>query len=214
MNEWVRRATCRDDGAIDFVGVRTEPEDFSTIFRRARSGDGNAMAALWNSLEDEILAGVKKRSGPVVLREKSPEDIVQDLFGEISRSIAAMPDNLDRKTFLARVLGRARFRILDAAKGVAKRPKQNEADLEMLARHLTGTGVVTRGDDIRRIRESVDKLPTIFAEFIRLHVFENRGLPEIAEMLGVPVGTLRKRHLRAIKLLRELLTPPPVDGRG
>lgn len=193
------------------MGVRTEPEDFSTIFRLARSGNRDALASLWKSLESEILAGVKKRSGPLVLFEKSPEDIVQDLFGEISRSIFAMPENLDRKTFLARVLGRARFRILDAAKSVAKRPTIAAVDLERLAQQLSGTGVVTRGDDLRRIEAAVDKLPSALAEFIRLHVYENRGLPEIEKILDVPVATLRKRHARAIELLHALLASPTRD---
>ena len=55
------------------------------------------------------------------------------------------------------------------------------------------------------IREAVDRLPEPFGEAIRLRVIDQRSYEEIADIQGVPVGTVRSRLSRGRALLNEQL---------
>ena len=55
------------------------------------------------------------------------------------------------------------------------------------------------------VRGAVEKLPDHYREVIVLHNLEGLSLAEIAEVLEVPVGTVKSRRAKALSLLRHLL---------
>lgn len=67
-------------------------------------------------------------------------------------------------------------------------------------------------DDL--IRESVDRLPEPFRQSLILAYFQGLKYREIADILGVPVGTVKSRVFTAITRLQELLNAaiPPTDA--
>lgn len=69
-----------------------------------------------------------------------------------------------------------------------------------------------------RIERSVGRLPDKLREAWVLAVTQGLPYPEVAEILGIPVGTVKSRMFQAVRLLREDLAPyageePPCDVR-
>jgi len=62
------------------------------------------------------------------------------------------------------------------------------------------------GDDALALREHVAALPPLEREAITLFYLDELGLGDIADVLGVPVGTVKSRLFRARRLLREKIT--------
>ena len=58
-----------------------------------------------------------------------------------------------------------------------------------------------------RVAAAVTALPPVERDALVLHVWEGLGYEEIAQALGVPVGTVRSRLHRARTRLRELREP-------
>jgi RNA polymerase sigma-70 factor (ECF subfamily) len=56
----------------------------------------------------------------------------------------------------------------------------------------------------RRVREAVDRLPDAFRQVILLVYFQGLKYQEVAEVLDVPVGTVKSRMHAAIARLSEL----------
>lgn len=55
------------------------------------------------------------------------------------------------------------------------------------------------------ILEAVDRLPPAYRECLRLRLVDERAYREVAEMLDVPVGTVRSRIHRGRRILQESL---------
>ena len=72
---------------------------------------------------------------------------------------------------------------------------------------------VFRKADINRVRSAIEAIPEPFRETIVLRDLEDLSYAEIAEVTGVPVGTVMSRLSRARAMLaKELLPPAKADG--
>lgn len=60
-------------------------------------------------------------------------------------------------------------------------------------------------EDYSDIREAVDRLPDKFREAVILYYFEEKDIKRTAEIIGIPVGTVKSRLMKARKLLKEVL---------
>ena len=58
------------------------------------------------------------------------------------------------------------------------------------------------------LNEALERLPLEFREVIVLRELEGLSYKEIAELAGIPVGTVMSRLARARKRLQQLLTAP------
>ena len=72
---------------------------------------------------------------------------------------------------------------------------------------------VLRKADVDRVRAAIEAIPEPFRETIVLRDLEDLSYAEIAEVTGVPVGTVMSRLSRARAMLaKELLPPARADG--
>ena len=72
---------------------------------------------------------------------------------------------------------------------------------------------VLRKADVNRVRSAIEAIPEPFRETIVLRDLEDLSYAEIAEVTGVPVGTVMSRLSRARAMLaKELLPPAKADG--
>jgi RNA polymerase sigma-70 factor (ECF subfamily) len=67
---------------------------------------------------------------------------------------------------------------------------------------------VFRKADINRVRSAIEAIPEPFRETIVLRDLEDLSYAEIAEVTGVPVGTVMSRLSRARGMLAKELLPP------
>ena len=69
----------------------------------------------------------------------------------------------------------------------------------------TGEGAVLASERVQRLRAALDSLSTEQASIVRLSYFEERSHSEIAERLGIPLGTVKSRVRLALARLRAQL---------
>lgn len=65
--------------------------------------------------------------------------------------------------------------------------------------------IMSRAEDSRRVKAAIDRLSAEQSLVIRLSFLEERPHSEIAERLGIPLGTVKSRIRLATNRLRELL---------
>jgi RNA polymerase sigma-70 factor (ECF subfamily) len=68
-----------------------------------------------------------------------------------------------------------------------------------------------RGSEIERVRAAIEAIPEPFREAIVLRDLEDLSYAEIADVTGVPVGTIMSRLSRGRGMLAKELLP---SGRG
>jgi RNA polymerase sigma factor (sigma-70 family) len=55
------------------------------------------------------------------------------------------------------------------------------------------------------VRQAVERLPALYREVVALHNMEGLPLDQVAEVLGIPEGTVKSRRAKAFSLLRNML---------
>ena len=65
--------------------------------------------------------------------------------------------------------------------------------------------LLLRKADAQSLQETLEELPTTFREVLMLVEMEGLSYKQVAEMLGIPVGTVMSRLARARRRLREYL---------
>lgn len=110
-----------------------------------------------------------------------------------------------------------------------KRHESNDVDFdEEIHRHDEGGGqasfsssydiggnpetLATVGDTKRVMNQALESLPPVFKEAVVLKEIEDLSYKEIAEISGVPIGTVMSRLARGRKLLVEYLKQHAVGG--
>lgn len=65
--------------------------------------------------------------------------------------------------------------------------------------------MVSRAEDTARVRDAIERLSPEQSRVIQLSFIEERPHPEIANLLGIPLGTVKSRIRLAMNRLRDLL---------
>ena len=74
---------------------------------------------------------------------------------------------------------------------------------------------VMRRSDIDRVRAAIEVVPEPFREAVVLRDLEDLSYAEIAEVTGVPIGTVMSRLARGRSILAKELLPPSIeDGQS
>jgi RNA polymerase sigma-70 factor (ECF subfamily) len=166
-------------------------------------GDRAALAGLYDR-HASLLLGLAVR----ILADKAlAEDVLHDVFLEAWHHAAEF--DRARGSVRAWLITRMRSRCLDRRGKVVRGARAAEA----AARERPGAvpeGIA--GADRDRVRRGVAGLPDDLTAVIELAYFDGLSATEIAERLGLPVGTVKSRLARAIATLRAQLRPEKGEG--
>jgi len=69
--------------------------------------------------------------------------------------------------------------------------------------------LLERSRDSETLRHALEDLPEEFREIVVMRELEGMAYKEIAEVAGVPIGTVMSRLARARKRLQQVLTAAP-----
>ncbi len=139
------------------------------------------------------------------------EDIAQDTFLKAYRKLAGFQRQSSFSTWLYRV---AVNTALDHLKKAGRSPVQVVDDPELLPGSTGRTGAPRIGapdarlerEEIARITHRVlEELPEIFRTVLVLREFEDLSYQEMADLLGVSIGTVESRLFRARARFKEAL---------
>ena len=141
------------------------------------------------------------------------EDIAQDTFLKAFRRLDSFQRQSSFSTWLYRI---AVNTALDFLKRSGRSPVQAVEDPELAAapvRGQAGSGVTITSPDVNLRREELARitqevlaeLPEIFRTVLVLREFEELSYQEMAEVLGISIGTVESRLFRARARFKEAL---------
>lgn len=140
------------------------------------------------------------------------EDLAQEVFLKLYRSAASYDPQSRFSSFALRV---ARNAWIDRRRRRAVRPQASSLDETTDDERPRGADVsnndlpvhqsVEIAEDKQRLAAAIRTLPRMHAAVFELAVIQGLPYGEIAETLGIPVGTVKSRVFNALRKLRESL---------
>jgi RNA polymerase sigma-70 factor (ECF subfamily) len=187
----------------------TEAEADAGLVRLAQGGDMRAFEALVVKYQRRIARHVAR----YVRRASDVEDVVQEAFIRAYRGLASFRGESAFYSWLYRIATNSALGFL---KRGASTPVLQE-DLKDEREDGPFEPGVSDGEDPERlllakqISGAVDKalarLQPELSEALLLYEVEGKTYKEIAQMLGVPIGTVRTRIFRAREFIAQRLEP-------
>ena len=135
------------------------------------------------------------------------EDLVQDTFLKAFSRLDTFQGQSSFFTWLYRIGVNT---ILDGLKRRGRSPVRTVEDPEILATpgptRISGPSADMEREEIARITHAVlDELPEIFRTVLVMREFEEMAYQDIAEVLGISIGTVESRLFRARGRFKEAL---------
>ena len=171
--------------------------DHGYLMRQIAKGDKRAFAKLYRELETPTLRFIQSRLNDPF----EANDILHDVFMEIWRSAGKFEGRSMVRTW---VFGIAYRKTMDAFR--KKKRVEVWSDIpEQPDPSESADMVLNATQEARHLRSCIDCLSSEHRLAISLAFYEDMTYEEIAEIAGVPSGTIKSRVFHAKKLLLQCL---------
>lgn len=174
------------------------------LVERHRCGDVQAFDVVYDRFGEMVYNLALRLSG----NREEAADLTQEIFLRIYRHLGGFGGRSTLKTWVFRIaINHCRDRLsrhVPAMQSIDDGAEEGGA--VMLADPARGPEeLALAADEGRRVAEGLARLPQVFREAVVLRDLEGLSYEEIAEVLGVRVGTVRSRIARGRDQLRDLL---------
>ncbi|MCB9876219.1 MAG: sigma-70 family RNA polymerase sigma factor [Planctomycetes bacterium] len=171
----------------------------TTLLPRIAAGDQQAVGEFLNRHTALVWGQVRR----CIRDAQEAEDAVQDIFLEIWRCADRFDESLGSEgAFVATI---TRRRLVDRMRRLAARPTRADGDLvEQLAAREQPDQSQLR-DEVERARSAMQDLRPEQREVLELALGHGRTHQEIADKVGIPLGTVKSHARRGLMRLRQLL---------
>lgn len=178
--------------------------DQRALVERARGGDHDAFAAL-------VRDAAGRLDGAARLMLRDPElarDAVQDALIRAWRDLSGLRD-LDRfDAWLYRL-------TMNACLDIARRRRRRAIEVELPALEIAAEMDIARTIADRALLDhALGRLDPAWRAVIVLHFYVGLPLTEVAEVLGIPIGTAKSRLHRALLAMRTAEGVPATTDRA
>ena len=171
-------------------------------------GDEDALAELYDRV-GRIAYGLALR---ILRDERHAEDAVQEAFLQVWRSAATFrPERAKASTWVLTLVHR---RAVDLVRREERRqadPLTDEAATTVQDSAQTDEAAWLRFER-ERVQTALKQLPDLQREALELAYYGGFSQSELAERLGVPLGTIKSRMFAGLARLRELLDDSAQEG--
>jgi RNA polymerase sigma-70 factor (ECF subfamily) len=171
------------------------------LVARCKAGDEDAFAALVTRYRTRVFGMIVRTIGD----RGRAEDLAQDVFLRIHRGLAYFQNRSKFSTWVYRI-------TMNACLEERQRPTRIEVpvdepgDADHAPREF---GIVDAAFDRVELRERLSKalakLPANYRLLVAAHYLRDVPYEELAEMFGLPLGTVKTHLHRAKRQLREIL---------
>jgi RNA polymerase sigma-70 factor (ECF subfamily) len=174
------------------------------LVRAAADGDPDAFAAIAAPRLDRLFA-----TASLILRDRGrAEDAVQDALVRAWRDLRTLREPRRFDAWMRRL-------VVNACRDQARRHRRHEANIRLLPDHDRPTADASHSlADSDAIERGLQALSTDHRAVIVHHYFLELSLPEIADALGIPVGTAKSRLHHARLALRAAIGQEPHRSEG
>ncbi|MEL6794284.1 MAG: RNA polymerase sigma factor [Pseudomonadota bacterium] len=167
------------------------------MLRSIAAGEKSALRVLYERHRGPLLAFLRSKCGDAELAA----DVAQDAMIEVWTSAAKFSGRSSPKTWVFAI---ARNKLVDRLRRDSRLSVVEEPP-EMIDDAPDPTTVIASAQDASRVRACLSKLSENHRSVIELAFFHELKYEEIAEVEGVPVGTIKTRIFHAKKLLMRCL---------
>jgi RNA polymerase sigma-70 factor (ECF subfamily) len=158
--------------------------------------DPTALEEIYTTFGPTVLGYLARR-----MPRADAEDVLQQTFLEVWQSRATIDPERRLEPFIMTI---ARRRTIDHFRRLARRPNDSldslSAEFEAMPDRLDD-----RVADSVTVRQALDTLPAEQRDTLELAYFAQLTQREIADVLGVPLGTVKARAARGLRRLTEIL---------
>jgi RNA polymerase sigma-70 factor (ECF subfamily) len=173
------------------------PLDEAGLLARIGAGDKAAMKLLYEAHSDALFRFIRAR-----LRDPfEAADVMQEVFLEIWRAAARFEGRAAARTW---IFGIARNKSVDRMRRGA-RVVLAEPDVSVPDQAPDPEAVAEAASDAARVRDCIGRLSDSHRSAIHLAFYQELSYGDIAEIEGVPLGTIKTRILHAKRLLMHCL---------
>lgn len=162
------------------------------LLERLAQGDAEALRVVF----DRHAAAVTRYAWALAAERMDVEKLVQDTFITAWRRGASIPET----SLLPWLLVTCRNHALNLQR---RRAKHHSAELR---EHASQPDVVEAREQLRWVLAEIEQLPEVDRRVCELCLIEGRSYAEAAEELGLSVGAVKQRVLRARTRLRKVVT--------
>ena len=172
-------------------GAPTGPQEISLIAKIAAKNDDDAARRLYRKYRMELF-----RFGVHVLGDQGlAEEMVQETFIKFCQQARRFDPG--RGPVRGWLFTMAKSAAVDIARRPSSRPLLPIEDFQLPPQYDTVDQALT----VLTVDAALDKLPSIYGDVMRL-VRDGFTHSEIAERLGIPIGTVKSRTAKAANTLR------------
>jgi RNA polymerase sigma-70 factor (ECF subfamily) len=191
----------------------------AALLDRLRAGDGQALGELFTLHRERLWRMLFVRLDRRLASRVSPDDVLQETFLDVARRVDDyLADPAVPFYVWLRFLTVQRMLVLQRAHlGARMRDVSREAPLppaspesmagELVSRMTSPSQAAIRHELQARLRAALDEMDPLDREVLALRHFEELGNAEVAQVLGISPEAASKRHVRALKRLKEIFDP-------
>ena len=188
------------------IGSLVQDEE-SLKIKAALAGDQKA----YEFLVEKHRAALFHIINRIVRHEDAANDLVQETFMKAFSSLASYRSEYRFSTWLYKIaanssidfLRKRRIRALSLDRPLETKNGEVEIEIADLSHHPEQD--LVRKEQRFSIEEAIDSLPPKYREVIVCRHKEDKSYEEIADLLDIPVGTVKARIFRARELLKKKL---------
>ena len=183
--------------------------DEKQLLARARAGETEAFCLLIGPLQARLLRQAVALAGDV----GTAEDLVSETLVEAWKSLPRFNQNCRLSTWLYSILLHRHWKSLRRAR---RRPVAlawlsffesrdlHDRQENLPSPDLSPAETMSENETGTRLRQCLERLPEPHRQVVLLRFFEDASLPEIADVLGCSVGTVKSRLHHDLEKLRQM----------
>ena len=188
---------------------RPEESD-GELVQRTLAGDRTAFGILVGRYQRGLYALIRG----IVRDSPDTDDLVQEAFFRAYRYLDRFDTERNFRPWIFKIGANLSFRHLRKQRrgswiSIDAQDPRTGLTLGDRLKSPGAEDAVPHRAEYRHLSEAMDRLPPLYRSILVLRAVHELHYEEIAETLGIPVGTVMSRLSRARRALRELLAPQP-----
>lgn len=187
----------------ELISRQEEAEDRELV-TATLDGDQDAFTLLVQRYERRIVNYVRR----IIRRHEDAHDLAQDVFIKVYMALDRYDPKYEFSTWLFRIAQNAAIDVV-RKKGIIEeslvrpgRDGEGEQEMDVEGEEVSPYRSLSNKEMARAMELAIERLPDDYRDLIDLRHFGELSYEEIAEVKGMPLGTVKNKLFRARNVLK------------